>query len=215
MKNIVIIASTSGSVLSKVLNLDEVRASIYMVVSDRCCGAIELADSHGLKTAVLTSNSGKEFSAKLIDFFKDDKVDVFLSLYTKLFSVDFLIKYPSRVYNFHPSILPACPGMDGFGDTIKSGSKFFGSTLHLVDEGVDTGTPLIQSVYPFNPNISVKENRHIIFVQQCKIFIQFVVWLNQERIDKSTVKDANYFFEEFAPNLESDVAKSFSVEFKS
>ena len=214
MKKIVVVVSTSGSVLSKVLGLDEVHQSIYMVVSDRICGAIETAKKYGIRMVVLTSASGKEFSDKLIEFFKDDNVDVFLSFYTRLFTSDFINKFPYKVYNFHPSILPACPGMDGFGDTIKSGSKFFGSTLHLVDEGVDTGKPLIQSVYPFNPTISVEENRHILFIQQCKIFIQFVIWLKQGRIEKDTVKDSKSFFEEFSPNLEHSIAKDFTVNFQ-
>ena len=185
-----------------------------MVVSDRSCDAIKVAESHGIKTSILKSSCGTEFSAKLIDLFKEDNVDAFLSFYTKLFSSEFVNSYPFKVYNFHPSILPACPGMDGFGDTIKSGSKFIGSTLHLVDEGLDTGKPLIQSVYPLNSNISLTRNRHIIFVQQCKIFIQFVIWLSQDRIDKNVVREANYLFEEFSPNLDSTEAKLFSVDFR-
>lgn len=215
MKKIVVIASTSGSVLSKVLRLEEVKTSIYMVVSDRNCGAIQVAKSNGLKTAIFNSKTGRDFSDKLIEFFREDKIDAFLSFYTRLLSLDFLNTFPSKVYNFHPSILPAHPGNSGFCDTIKSESKFIGSTLHLVDEGIDTGKPLIQSVFPYNPNISIRENRHIIFVQQCKILIQFIIWLNQNRIQKNIVKDASYLFEEFSPNLEHNLAKYFSIDFNS
>ena len=48
-----------------------------------------------------------------------------------------------QVINFHPSILPACPGMNGFEDTIESGAMHVGSTVHFVDTGIDTGKTYI------------------------------------------------------------------------
>lgn len=212
MKKIVVIASTSGSILSKVLALNEVKQSIFMVVSDRECGAVEIAKSYGIKTAVLCSNSGEDFSNKLVDYFFDEDINVFISFYTRLLSKSFLDIYRGKVYNFHPSLLPACPGMDGFGDTVKSGAKYFGSTLHVVDEGIDTGAPVVQSIYPFNPRLSLKRNRHILFEQQCKIFIQFVMWLNEDRVYGSEIKNASYIFDCFSPNLENSIALKFSVD---
>ncbi|MDA1381029.1 formyltransferase family protein [Plesiomonas shigelloides subsp. oncorhynchi] len=73
---------------------------------------------------------------------------LFISFYTRLLSDVFLKAHPHRVINFHPSILPACPGMDGFGDTLKSGALFIGSTVHFIDEGMDTGKPILQAAFP-------------------------------------------------------------------
>jgi phosphoribosylglycinamide formyltransferase-1 len=207
-----VVASTSGSVMSKALNLDDIKKSIYMVISDRECGAIDLARQFGIKTAILTSNTGKQFSDKLLDYFKDDEIDIFISFYSRIFSANFLREYNNKVYNFHPSLLPACKGKDGFGQTLRSGTKYMGSTLHLVDEGIDTGEPVVQSISIIDPNISTIENRHIIFVQQCKIFIQFILWVNEGRVLAGTIKDASYSFDNFAPNLEHSSAIDFNVE---
>lgn len=210
MKKIVVIVSTGGSVLSKVLHLSSIRKSIFMVVSDRHCAALDLAQKFGIDTKVLDAKNGQEFSIKLVDFFKDDNVDYFLSFYTKIFTEVLLNNYKNRVLNFHPSILPACPGKDGFGDTIKFGSKFIGSTLHFVDSGIDTGLPLIQSSFPYQPFLKLEENRHRVFIQQCKIFIQFVEWANQNRVKSFYVLDSKYEQSEFSPNLDSILAIEFN-----
>lgn len=210
MKKIVIIASTSGSVLSKTLVFSEIKEHIYMVVSDRYCGAIEHANKNGIVTKVLLSNTGLEFSNKLLEYFHDKNVDCFLSFYTRIFSGDFLTYFFNRIYNFHPSLLPASPGKDGFGDTVNSGCKFFGSTLHLVDANIDAGLPVMQSVFPFQPSLTTNQNRNLLFIQQCKIFIQFVIWFSKDRIKKETVIGAQYKFDEFLPNLEDTLALNFN-----
>ena len=107
MKKIVIIASTSGSILSKTLVFSEIKEHIFEVISDRYCGAIEYAKKNGIKTKVLLSYTGLEFSNKLLEYFKNKKVDCFLSFYTRIFAGDFLTYYFNRIYNFHPSLLPA------------------------------------------------------------------------------------------------------------
>lgn len=78
--------------------------------------------------------------------------------------------------NFHPSILPACPGMDGFGDTLKSGALFIGSTVHFIDEGMDTGKPILQAAFPRNPGESITKLRHRVFLQQVISLLQVVDW---------------------------------------
>lgn len=211
MRKIVVIASTDGSVLSEALKIGNLKDYIYMVVSDRRCGAIELAKKHKIKTKVFNATTGRDFSDSLYDFFKHQQIDAYLSFYTKIFSGDF-VKYSfKKLLNFHPSILPACPGRNGFGDTIKSGSKYIGSTLHLVDEGIDTGRPVIQSAFPYQPNLSFEQNRHIVFIQQCKILIQFIQWVSENRFIDGQIIGANYLFSEFIPNLESKEAIEFNV----
>ncbi|WP_201527694.1 phosphoribosylglycinamide formyltransferase [Psychrobacter frigidicola] len=209
MKKIVIIASTGGSVLSKVLHLPSIQNSIFMVVSDRQCTALDVAQKFGVDTKILSAKSGKEFSIKLVDFFKDKDVSYFLSFYTRIFTEELLNTYEDKVLNFHPSILPACPGTDGFGDTVRSGAKFIGSTLHFVDLGIDTGMPLIQSSFPYQPSLTLKQNRHRVFIQQCKIFIQFIEWDNQNRIKDCSVLESKYELSEFVPNLDSNLAIEF------
>ena len=52
--------------------------------------------------------------------------------------------YPSHIVNIHPSLLPSFPGKDAIGQAIEHGVKVTGVTVHLVDEGMDTGPILAQ-----------------------------------------------------------------------
>lgn len=211
MLNIVVIASTNGSVLSKVLSLKEVRDSISMIVSDRPCGAIDVAKKYGINTKVYKVKTGEELSRSIVNDFENGDVDYFLLFYTKLIAKDFILTFPNKILNFHTSLLPSFPGLDGFGDSVKYKSKFIGSTLHYVDEGMDSGIPLIQSIYPYQVDKSLSENRHKVFIQQCKIFIQFVYWAKQERICKCSISKAKSEFSEFVPNLDCSEAINFKV----
>lgn len=212
-KKIVFICSTSGSVISRVLPyLRKAKFSYvdFIIISDRDCGVIQVAKENGIKYKIFESSSGREFSNMITEFFQNQKIDLFISFYTRLLAEPFISFYEGKIVNFHPSLLPACPGLDGFGDTIKSGSKFIGSTVHLVEHSADTGLPIIQAVFPYNPAKSIVSNRHVIFIQQCKMLIQLIEWVCEDRLVDSNVKDVNYNPEEFAPNLDSTLALEFS-----
>ncbi|MBD3843021.1 MAG: hypothetical protein IE909_14300 [Campylobacterales bacterium] len=174
----------------------------------------QIESSRHFRKKCYWSNNGSYFSKKLSEQLEFDSGCFFVSFYTRLLSSNFLNKYENRVLNFHPSILPACRSMDGFGDTVKSGSRFIGSTVHFVDEGIDTGKPLIQSCYPFQSDLSLNMNRHRVFVQQCKMLIQLVEWLNDGRIVGTNILDAKYEFSEFVPNLDSDIAINFTIDWQ-
>ena len=57
---------------------------------------------------------------------------------------EFLARFPERVINVHPALLPAFPGLEAVEQAIAYGVKVFGVTVHFVDEGVDTGPVILQ-----------------------------------------------------------------------
>jgi phosphoribosylglycinamide formyltransferase-1 len=214
----VIIASTSGSVMSKLLPLPWFRERVACVVTDRECGAIDVAREFGIPSQIIPSDNGLDFSNRVADMFQNEPVDLFVSFYKKLFRGRFLEDARGRLINLHPSILPACPGTDGFGDTIRARANFIGATIHYVDAGLDTGAPIIQSACPYNPDQSLEMNRHKVFVQQCRMLLQVFAWCEQDRLvlepgGRSLVVDAKYEVGEFAPCLDSMEALNFRVPF--
>ena len=69
---------------------------------------------------------------------------VVLAGYMQLLSADFLGRFPQRVINVHPALLPAFPGIGAIEQALAYGVKVFGVTVHFVDEGVDTGPIILQ-----------------------------------------------------------------------
>lgn len=69
---------------------------------------------------------------------------VVLAGYMQLLGAEFLSRFPGRVINVHPALLPAFPGLDAVGQALAYGVKVFGVTVHFVDEGVDSGAVILQ-----------------------------------------------------------------------
>jgi len=69
---------------------------------------------------------------------------VVLAGYMQLLDAAFLARFPARVINVHPALLPAFPGIRAVEQALDYGVKVFGVTVHFVDEGVDTGRIILQ-----------------------------------------------------------------------
>jgi phosphoribosylglycinamide formyltransferase-1 len=76
--------------------------------------------------------------------------------YTHLLTIDFLDRFLGRVVNVHPALLPAFPGAHAVEDALAAGVRETGATVHLVDEGVDTGPVLRQEAVPVLPDDTVE-----------------------------------------------------------
>jgi phosphoribosylglycinamide formyltransferase-1 len=73
---------------------------------------------------------------------------VVLAGYMRLLSEPFLDRFPGRILNVHPSLLPSFPGAHAVEDSLVHGVKVTGATVHFVDEGVDTGPIVLQEAVP-------------------------------------------------------------------
>ena len=73
---------------------------------------------------------------------------VCLAGFMRLLSPYFVAAYPQRIVNIHPSLLPSFPGLEAQRQALEYGVKFSGCTVHLVDENLDAGPILAQSVVP-------------------------------------------------------------------
>lgn len=85
----------------------------------------------------------------LADWIEDRGVDlVVLAGFMEIFSPDFIRRFPIRILNVHPSLLPAFTGIRAIEQALEYGVKVLGVTVHLVDEGVDTGPIVLQESIP-------------------------------------------------------------------
>ena len=87
---------------------------------------------------------------------------VVLAGYMHLLTAPFLARFPGRVVNVHPSLLPAFPGLNAIQAALDAGVETTGITVHLVDEGLDTGPVLAQEALPLEPRETLEERIHAV-----------------------------------------------------
>ena len=212
---IVIVASAGGSVMDRLLNSSFFKSQIFSVVSDRSCPAIDKAQSHGVPTKINSKNNKKEFCDDLLVYLQDNKIDYVISFFTKLFVGNLLNIYQDRILNMHPSLLPAFKGLKGFESALRYGTRYVGTTIHFIDDSMDEGKIILQSIYPVNPGQSENSLRHRIFGHQCKSLLQVVKWLSEGRIhikgNYVVISGGKYIDFEFSPNLDFTEAKTLTI----
>ena len=100
---------------------------------------------------------------------------VVLAGYMHLLTRPFLGRFPQRVVNVHPSLLPAFPGAHAVEDALAAGVETTGVTVHLVDEGIDTGPILRQEAVPVEPRETLVERLHALEHQLLPQVVEQVV----------------------------------------
>jgi len=144
-----VLASGAGTNLQAILDRVHGHHGIEVVAvgSDRA-GATALARARaaGVPTAVFGRAEYPDRKARdvaMADWLAEREVElVVLAGYMQLLDPAFLARFPQRVINVHPALLPAFAGIGAIEQALAYGVKVFGVTVHFVDEGVDTG-PII------------------------------------------------------------------------
>jgi phosphoribosylglycinamide formyltransferase 1 len=126
--------------------------------------ALLRARGAGIPTATFSLDchaSREERDLVLASWLEDHDVElVVLAGYMHLLTPPFLRRFPGRVVNVHPSLLPRFPGMRPIDDAIAAGVDVTGVTVHYVDDGVDTGPVIAQEEVPVEPRDTLVERIH-------------------------------------------------------
>ncbi len=155
---LVVLASGSGTNLQAIL--DSVHGSdgieVVGVGSDKPgARALERGAAAGIDTAVFPAAAfadrlGRD--AAMADWVESHHPDlIVLAGYMQLLSEPFVARFRGRIVNIHPALLPQFPGLDAIGQALAAGVETTGVTVHFVDEGVDTGPPILQREVPVPP----------------------------------------------------------------
>jgi phosphoribosylglycinamide formyltransferase-1 len=143
-----VLASGEGTNLQAILDRLHGREGIEVVAvgSDRRrARALERARAAGVPARAFEHPDRRERDAAMADWLTESRVDlVVLAGYMQLLGAPFLARFPQRVINVHPALLPAFPGIGAVEQAVAHGVKVFGVTVHFVDEGVDTGPIIAQ-----------------------------------------------------------------------
>lgn len=155
-QRVVVLVSGFGSNLAALLAAHEEAsygARVVGVVTDNpAAGALDLARDAGVASVVV---SPKDFDdraawnvglAEAVAVFQPDLV--VLAGFMRILAPTFVRRFEGRIINTHPALLPSFPGAHGVRDALAHGVKVTGCTVHVVDDGVDTGPIIAQAAVP-------------------------------------------------------------------
>lgn len=147
--DVVVLASGSGTLLQAIIDAQEGAAyRVVGVVTDVECEAVERAKRAGIETATVPLAKGDDRGAwneKLAEVVgKHEPALVVSAGFMRILGAEFLARFGGRIINTHPALLPSFPGAHAVRDALAYGVKVTGSTVHFVDEGVDTGQIIAQ-----------------------------------------------------------------------
>ena len=155
MKRVGVLVSGRGSNLQALVDAagrGELGGEVAVVVSNvEGAPALERARAAGVP-AVFHDHRGKkreDFDAEVVEILRARHVDlVCLAGFMRLLSPVFVRAFPGRILNIHPALLPSFPGKDAQRQAWEHGAKVSGATVHLVDEGLDSGPIVAQEAVP-------------------------------------------------------------------
>jgi len=164
-----VLASGEGSNLQAILDKVHGRGGVEVVAvaSDRPqARALSRAEAAGVPTRVFASaafSDRRERDAAIAAWLGELSVQlVVLAGFMQLLDPGFLARFPQRVVNVHPALLPAFPGIGSVEQAIIYGVKVAGVTVHFVDEGVDTGAIIAQRAIPVPDGADAETLRQVL-----------------------------------------------------
>lgn len=135
---------------------------LALVVSNNAdARALQRAQRAGIPTAVCLREKGMgrpDFEARLLDILSSDKIDmIVLAGFMAILSADFVNRYPDRIINIHPSLIPSFCGEGFYGlrvhrAALDYGVKVTGATVHYVNEIPDGGRIIAQKAVDIRPD---------------------------------------------------------------
>ena len=164
-------------------------AEIAVVISNTAeAGGLAKAQERGIATVVLDHHGKKreEHDRAMAEELKKNNVDLIcLAGYMRLLSPWFIREFSQRILNIHPSLLPAFPGLGAQQQAFDYGVKVSGCTVHFVDEELDHGAIIKQSVVPVNIDDTADSLSARILAEEHKIYAEAVnlVLAGKLRID--------------------------------
>jgi phosphoribosylglycinamide formyltransferase-1 len=152
---------------------------VCLVVDHPTAGALGVAARHGVPAHIVERRgfpTRDDFEEAIAALLEEHAVQwVALAGYMRIVGPRLLARYPRRILNIHPALLPAFPGLHAQRQALEYGVRISGCTVHFVDAGMDTGPIIVQRAVPVLPgdtedtlSARILEQEHIAYSEALK-----------------------------------------------
>jgi len=157
-KNIAVFVTKESLCLKTILtNAKSLKGKISVIVSTEKTLA-QLAKKAKIPFVVVQAKEQQKAEDKIIEICKKYEIDLIsLARYMRILSPNFVWRYPNRIINIHPALLPAFPGALAYTQAYERGTKIVGVTAHYVTENLDQGPIIFQDSFKVDPNDSLEK----------------------------------------------------------
>ena len=195
-----VLVSGRGSNLQAIIDSierNDLSAEIALVISNvKDAYALERAHKHGLESIFLDPKSYPDrngYEQALVERIQSKSVDLIcLAGFMLVLGNHFIETFSGRIINIHPSLLPAFPGLRVQKRALEHGTRFSGCTVHYVNEEVDGGPIILQTVVPIYDNDNetslskrILEQEHIAYPEAIQLIIEDRLTLSGRRVLRS------------------------------
>ena len=169
------------------INSDRLVAKIGVVIADNPeANALRRVAGLNIPTAVVERKNyatKQAFEAAIIEQLDLHHVElVLLAGFMRILSPQFINRFPTRIMNIHPALLPAFPGLDAQQQALDYGVKVSGATVHFVDEGMDSGPIILQEAVPVEEDDNLTTLSERILHLEHRLYVRAVRLYCEDRI---------------------------------
>jgi phosphoribosylglycinamide formyltransferase-1 len=187
MKSGVVLISGRGSNMRSIVEA-RTGLDIRAVISNRPdAKGLEWARSQSLPTQVMDHKAfptREAFDGALAQAIEPLRPDVILLAgFMRIFTPEFIARFPRRILNIHPSLLPSFPGLHTHRQALEAGVKLHGCTVHFVTPSLDSGPIVIQAAVPVLAGDTEEALAARVLEAEHRIYPQAVRWMIEERLE--------------------------------
>ena len=190
MKKIAVLISGQGSTLQAIIEACQtgfIPGKIVTVISNKIDSfGLERAKSAGIPSRVFLRQdftSNLDMDKAIGDYLEDLNVDlIVLAGYMKILTKPFTQRFAGKILNIHPSLLPKYPGLNTYQRALENSDSEHGTTVHFVNEEVDSGAIVLQAKVPIFPGDTVGEIELRTREQEYHIYPLVIKWFVEDRL---------------------------------
>jgi formyltetrahydrofolate deformylase len=155
-KNIAVLVSSEEHCLRKILDArknGEIHANLSVIIGSDYKFKLMAKNAGVPYRVVANSKSQEDTEARILKLIEEFNIDlIVLARYMRVLSPNFVWRYPNRIINIHPSLLPAFPGAFAYVQAFERGAKIVGCTAHFITDELDQGPIICQDAFDVLPS---------------------------------------------------------------